>query len=60
MEKKKSKLYSKQRRQSHLYHIIDKRSEKVVFVRNEAQARLKEYMDEIKEKKGRVRLMILK
>jgi hypothetical protein len=54
------KLLSKSWRLSHLYKIVDKNSKTIVFKRNQAQEKLSAYMQELREKYGCVKLIILK
>jgi hypothetical protein len=54
------KLLSKSWRLSHLYNIVDKNAQTIIFKRNQAQEKLNTYMRELKEQYGYVRLIILK
>lgn len=54
------KLLSKSWRLSHLYNIVDKNAQTIIFKRNQAQEKLNAYMRELKEQYGYVRLIILK
>lgn len=54
-----SRFYTKSKRLK-LYTIIDKQQKPVGFVRNNAQVILEKRKRELKEKYGRIRLIILK
>ncbi|MDR3169800.1 MAG: hypothetical protein LBU27_08960 [Candidatus Peribacteria bacterium] len=55
-----SNFYSKKWRLSHLYKLVNKQGKTVNFVRNATQELLENKKRELREKFGRVRLIILK